>query len=707
MREFFIDTETFNRQNLKLVGKDRYMNDPSLECLLVTFARDDKPVQCWDVTDGSGMPAELEDHMFDERITKIAHNAPFDKPVLANSLFLETEWPHWHCTMSQAYAHGLPASLEAVGAVVGLPPDMRKLSQGKELIDLFCMPQRSGERFTRETNPAEWQKFIDYGVQDTATLREIYRRLPKHNYRREHHALWVADMEINDRGFLIDQDLCGAAIKMRSLMEDAVSREIEALTEGRVTKGTQRDRILHEIVGEHGELMLDMTRDTMDRLLERPNLDPQVRRLLELRITASLTSLAKYARALERVGPDGRMRDTLQYSGAGRTGRWAGRGVQPHNMPRPKRDSDEIVNKIVPAIIDGSLPQQYVDVNGACQDALRSMIVAAPGCEFVVSDWSNIEGRVCAWSAGEDWKLEAFRANDAGRGEDLYKILFSELMGVLPEDVSKSDRQQGKVFELAFQYGGGVGACVTAAATYGVDLAVVAQTASSNAPPEMYTKAEKTWERNFLRGRDFTLEPDVYIGCDVAKQLYRRKNPAIMQLWWDVERACKDALRNPGSVHHVGRCKIWRSKAYLIVELPSKRRLLYAQPKLHVTVEFDEMDENDATLEERIDNAERRAAISYMHAFSSQWKRTRTYGGKLVENITQAIANDVLRAALLNCRADDWPVILHVHDEIVAEVVKGTRTLAELNALMERDLWWSQGLPLKAAGYVSQRYKKD
>lgn len=694
--EFFVDTETFGDVNLKKYGLDRYLNG-AVECLIVTYARDDKAVGCWDVTSGAPMPAEFEDNMLDERVIKIAHNAPFDRKVLRKTMGFDAPWEQWHCTMSQAYAHGLPGSLDSLGVVLGIPVDMRKLKRGEDLIQLFCVKKKGRTRSTAKSHPDDWREFLEYATQDTAALREIYRRLPSHNYRGEHHELWVADMEINERGFFIDQDLCRAAVKLRDAAKAEVDDEIERLTDGRITKGTQRERIHHEIVGEHGVMMLDLTADTMERMLQQPDLDPMARQLIELRMKSSLTSLTKYERALERVGPDGRMKDTLQYSGAGRTGRWAGRGVQPHNMPRPKRPADEIENRIVPLILDGTLPQEYHDVNGACQDALRSMIVAEPGNELIVSDWSNIEGRCVAWEAGESWKLSAFERQDRGEGEDLYRLLFSQLMAKPLEAVTKDDRQQGKAFELAFGYGGGVGACVTAAGTYGIDLPTLARTALENAPDSVVNKAEKTWEQAFIRGEDFMLEPEVYMGCDAAKQLYRKANSKIAQLWWDVERAVKWAIDRPGSVQHVGRCKIWAVPKYLIIELPSGRRLLYAQPKLRVTVEYDEDSEEMS----------KRVSISYMHASAKQWKRTYSYGGKLVENITQAIANDVLRKAILRARREGWPVILHVHDEIVTEVPIGLFELDDLNKLMERPISWAKGLPLKAAGYTAKRYRKE
>ena len=694
MRPFFLDSETRSVTKIDL-GLDRYMR--TVEPLIWTFGSDQGAVRAWDVTVGTAMPNELEDAVLDERVTLVAHNGPFDRNVLRCGHGIDVPLERWWCTMSQAYAHGLPGSLDALGPVLGLPHDMRKLIEGKRLIDLFCVPRKGKPWNTKETHPVEWAGFIDYAVGDTVTLREVFKRLPKHNYDEAGRALWVLDQEINERGFFIDQPLCRAALALRDDMKAHLNAEVEELTNGQIQKGTQRAAIHSYVVGECGLLLLDLTKDTIKKELERTDLDPDTRRLLELRRDSSLTSLAKYQRALERVGPDGRMRHTLQYAGAGRTGRWAGRGVQPHNMPRPKREPEEIEGKIIPAILDGTLPQQVDDVNQACQDALRGMIIAEPGNEFLVGDWSNIEGRCVAWEAGEHWKLGAFKANDAGEGEDLYRLLYAKLFSIPVGDVDGKARQKGKAFELAFGYGGGVGACVTAAATYGVDLLELSRVAIEGATDELYNKAERLWKRAFIRGEDHRLEPDVYIGCDIAKQMYRKANKHIAQLWWDVGRAMRWAVERPGSVHYAARCKIWRNAMWLIVELPSGRRLFYADPKIKTVVEYDDETEEIT----------KRENVSYMAAKAKQWRRERSYGGKFVENITQAIANDVLRAAMLAAKEDGYPLVLHVHDELVAETPQGLFELDSLLRLMERPLHWSAGLPLKAAGYVATRYRKD
>ncbi len=692
---FFNDSETYGSVRIEL-GLDRYLTGAS--SLIWTFASDNNPVATWDVTSGARMPNEFEDNMRDERVTKVAHNAQFDRNIAKHTLDLDTPINQWFCTMACAYAHSLPGSLDALGPVVGIPNDYQKMAEGKRLIQLFCQTPKGKTRNTAQTHPNDWLKFLAYAAQDTAALRELYNLLPKHNYRKEHYDAWVLDQEINERGFHIDQELCKKALALRDKMTAHISAEITALTDGAITKGTQRLRVLRHMVGEYGFLMLNMTADTIEKeLTENHSLTPDARRLLELRRDSALTSLTKYERALERVGLDGRMRHTLQYCGAGRTGRWAGRGVQPHNMPRPKMKHERITNEIIPAILDGTLPQKVDDINAACKDALRGMIVAKPGHELIVGDWSNIEGVCNAWEAKAEWKLDMFRENFFGSGPDAYVSLYSKSFGVPIEGVDDKQRQMGKGMELSLGYGGGVGAFVQTSASYGLDLDELGRVVPSLVPDTVYQKAYKAWRNAFLRGEDQRLEPAVYIACDCLKQVYRKQNPEIVQMWWNVERAVKWAIERPGSVHEVARCKIWRTPKWLVIELPSTRRLLYASPELKVYAEYDEDK----------DEVKKRSVIRYMAATAKQWRRERTYGGKLVENITQAIANDVLRASMLRAKAEGYPQILHVHDEQVVEALIGMFTLDDLLQLMQEPLWWAEDLPLKAAGYVAQRYRKD
>jgi len=697
-QEICLDTETYSTVGVR-AGNDRYMGAPNFACLLASYkASLNTPPVVWRVDEGEPIPEFLAAAVEDPGTKYVAHNAPFDRNALYYGLGIDTDIRQWQCTMAQAYAHGLPGSLETLGAVLGLPPEQQKNTEGARLIQLFCVPDRKGNRkATWRTHPGDWQQFVDYALQDAVTLFEIRKRLPTHNYVNEHLELFYIDAEINQLGFQLDMPLVEAAMKVINKNKARIDKQVEKLTDGRIKKATQREAIQTEIVGEYGLLMLDLQADTIKAILKTPVLSPNLRQLLELRLEGAMTSLAKYRRATEMIGPDGRMRYTLQYCGAQRTGRWAGRGFQPHNMVRPTLKWEFIEKEIVPAVLKGDVTPVHKNVNEACANMLRSTIIAKPGHELIAADWANIEGRILAWLAGEKWKLEGYRMYDAGLGPDSYVALYARSFGIAPENVTDAQRQMGKGEDLSMGYGGGVGAFVNVAHTYGLDLDELGRVVPDLVEPGVLNRAESRWERAFVRGEDSGLEPEVFIACDSLKQIWRRQHPATTQLWWDVERAVKMALRNPGSLYQVARCKIWYAGAWLIIELPSGRRLLYAKPQIKIVFEEDE-----ETGEEKA-----RDYISYMAANAKQWRRERSYGGKFVENIDQAIGNDFLRASLVELKRLGWHTVLHVHDDIANEEPKGERTLDELIEVMNRELPWSKGMPLAAAGYVSPRYRKD
>lgn len=695
--EVCLDTETFSPVNVT-AGIDRYMSAPTFATLLVTYTIGEQGVECWRVDEGEEMPASLDEAHRDSKTIFVAHNAPFDRGALFFGLGMMTDLAQWRCTMAQAYAHALPGALGALGAVLGLPASEQKNKDGQRLIQMFCVPDKNGNRkCTYKTDPIDWEKFVDYAIQDALTLRKIRKMLPTHNYVGEHLELYYVDQEINERGFKVDFQLIDAAMGVCDKNRNALDAQVEKLTDGIITAATQRERILHHLVGEEGFIMLDLQADTIKKCLREDTMSPDARRLLELRLEGAMTSIAKYRRAKETAGVDGRVRNTLQFAGAPRTGRWAGRGFQPHNMPRPTLKSEFILSEIIPSVLKGDVSKVHKNVNEACANMLRSVIVAADGFELIVSDWANIEGRILAWLAGEQWKLEGYAKYDRGEGPDSYIALYARSFGINISDVTDAQRQMGKGMDLSMGFGGGVGAFRNVATTYGLDLDELGRTVPNLVHPDILKKANSRWEHQYIRGEDLGLEPDVFIACDALKQVWRRQHAAITELWWTLERAIKSVIRNPGTSWNVGRCQVWCTSAWLIIELPSGRRLLYAKPQVKIIYEHDE----------ETDEPVARDSISYMNANAKQWRRERSYGGKFAENITQAVACDVLRASLLACKREKWSTVLHVHDEIVNEEPYGTRSLADLSELMTRELPWSEGLPLAAAGYVSGRYKKD
>lgn len=372
---------------------------------------------------------------------------------------------------------------------------------------------------------------------------------------------------------------------------------------------------------------------------------------------------------------------------------------------------------VIPAIRNGSalnLGEVVGGPNEACALALRHCIIAAKLNELVVGDWSNIEGRILAWIAAESWKLDAFRAKDAGTGADLYKLLYARFFGKLIDTINDTERQAGKVVDLSMGFHGGVGAFVTMAAGYGIDLSVLPPLVLPNADERMTAKAYKAWRRALLNDEDYELSKDVYMACDVLKQLYRASSPNIDGVAYDIDRSIRCAIETPGTIYEVARCRIWCASSCLVIELPSKRRLLYWQPKLHNEKRIDPENGKESTSQ----------IVSYMRARGKTWLRIKAWMGLFVENIVQAIANDILREACL--RVDRYSratpvlrtfleslhpdersvIVLHVHDEIVCEVPRGTFPIEVFNELLEERPKWAADLPLAAECWNGPTYGK-
>jgi DNA polymerase len=612
-------------------------------------------------------------------------------------------------------SHGYPGSLGALGSVLELPENQQKLVDGRRLINMFCIPHDdAGTFFDYATHPADWQKFCEYGMQDTATLREIYRRLPVHNFRGENLETWFIDQLINERGFGFDAELATAA---RALLEKAKGKheiEMRAATQDEVWAATQREK-LKRYLESQGLALPNMRASTISEWLEHDDLSPELRFLLEARLEASKSSGAKYRRGLEMVGDGSRIRYGIRFAGAGRTGRFSHRGFQPGNMKRATVKFPQIEAEIA-ALKAGTLDITR-GANTIAADLLRSSIVAAPGNELVVADYSNIEGRVLAWLAQETWKSDAYFAADRGEAADGYKMLYSRFFGIAVDQVDDTMRQIGKVVDLSMGYMGGVGAFVTMSANYKLDLDTLPALVFPTATPEQIKKAKKAWKRAFLTGEDHELECATYMACDVLKQVYRAANKAIYETGRAVGKACIDALKEPGSSYNIAKCQIWSTGSFLIIQLPSGRRLLYAKPRI----------EQEQQIDPETQEIKQYEYITYLTARGKGWIRERAWAGLFIENIVQAIAADVLRGAIRLVHTDTLSVpqirgylefvegvgtaiSLHVHDEIVLDVPVGSYPVTCLITTMTRGLLavtpWSRGLPLSAAGWSGKVYRK-
>ena len=490
-KTLWFDLETFSETPIKH-GTYRYAQDA--EVMVFAYAFDDGETQVWDLTDGSEMPEDLADAIADPSVICVAHNSMFDRTVLRLSMGIDIPTSRIHDTMIIALSHSLPGALGTLCAVLGVSLEESKSGTGKDLIRLFCKPQPAKtkiRRYTSETHPKEWQEFLDYAKHDITAMRAIYRKMPRWNFRQSDMELWQLDQRINDRGFAVDTDLANAALGAIAYAQAELSSATHHATGGDIGSTSQRDKLLGYILRAHGVDLPDLQKSTLERRIEDPYLPQEVKQLLHMRLDASKASTAKYKTLLNAVSPDSRLRGTIQFRGAARTGRDAGRVFQPQNLPRPTMKQDQIEDSI--DLLKRKEFNQFITPSTmeVCSNVIRSVIVAPKGKKLCVSDLSNIEGRFAAWVAGETWKIKAFRDFDNGIGEDLYKVAYGRAFNIDPKLVDKDQRQVGKVMELMLQYEGGVGAFLTGAATYRIDLDDLAEKAGDIIPQWAWDEANR------------------------------------------------------------------------------------------------------------------------------------------------------------------------------------------------------------------------
>lgn len=702
--KLWIDRETFSELDLKEVGTYRYAEEA--EDLLVAYAIDDEAPQVWDCT-AEPMPDDLW-HAMVMADEVIAHNAQFDKAIHRGpkqAHLPPIELTRWRCTMAWALSHALPGGLGDLCRVLKVPNDMAKDKDGKKLIALFCKPQpanRKLRRATRETHPAEWERFKQYAATDIVAMRECARRMPTWNWDTSAIAEWHCDQRINERGFEVDRDLTRAGARAAVTEKDRIAVRFRELTRGVVDRPSQREQFQAYVKAEFGVILPDTTKDTFAQMLKDPSLDGRLAELMELSMAANKTSTAKYAALDPAVCADGRFRGGLQFAGASRTRRWAGRGFQPQNLPSRGLPKPKRVEQYIECLKVGTHDLFFDELMLFGAAALRGCVIAKPEHKLVVADLSNIEGRVLAWLAGESWKLKAFREYDAGTGPDLYNITAVSIIGGDPWDVPKVDRNVfGKVPDLASGYQGGVAGYQTFAHAYGVRMADYWDTIQKQIAEVFVAKAREnldSWGRPQLDSLEISeLE---WIASETCKLAWRARHPATVKFWYALQEAAVNAIRNWGQVYSVGqfikvRCATHMGQRWMVVRLPSGRLLTYFEPHL-------------------MDTGGRKPTLAYWGESAEegkttrQWIRVFTHGGKMTGNCCQTTARDILTPALQVAEDRGYLPVLSVHDEALTEVPDTPEfDAAGLVSILSTNPAWAPGLPLSAAGFETRRYYKD
>lgn len=698
----YADTETCSECDLKKHGTHRYAEHPTTRIQLFSYAIGDSPVKLWSLEDGEPMPDDLKQTIDDPRYIFWFHNAWFDRNVIEHCLGIYLPIHRYRCAMALALSHALPAGLEKLGEVLGLPQNMQKIKDGKRLVQKFCKPRKQKDGSlkwaTPQTDPDDWKRYKEYCSVDTAAMKECIRRIPKWNYTGVELEYWFMDQTVNSRGMNIDIEFVLKAMDVIALNQKRLSSRTNELTNGEVQAASQRDAMLKYLLEQFDIELPDMRKATLQRLLDEGQLPPEVVELIELRLDTCTTSTAKYKKIVDVTSADGRVRGTIQFAGASRTLRDAGRSIQPQNAPRPTlshytiTESISVVRDLEPAHSGEVLDLLGINPMELCSSAIRYTITAAEGHKFVVADLSNIEGRVVAYLANEEWKLDAFRKYDDGKGPDIYIASYANSFKVPIEKVTKADRQVGKVLELALSYSGGPGAFISFATIYGINLEELALKVIPTLDPAMLNKARELYDWIYQQPVKegakpcFGLGRDTFAAIDCIKRLWREAHPNVTKLWEDTENAMRNAVAVEKQKFYFGNgIYAVRNKSWVLIVLPSKHVLCYPQMEIH----------NGKLRFKGIDQ------------FTKKWDWIYTFGGKGVENMTQAFARDIFKHGQLLAENNGYKIVMPVHDELVAEVPDtDDYTVEGLEHYMATVPEWAKGLPLSAEGFSDYRYHK-
>lgn len=654
MRTLHIDLETYSSVNIQKAGLYKYVQSPDFQILLFAYAFDDGPVELIDCACGERIPENVILALGDPGVKKMAHNAAFE--IYCLNRFFMSPVCQWHCTMVHALYCGFPAFLEAVGRAMEIPEDKRKMGVGKQLIRYFCTPcaptMRNGGR-TRNLprhDRGKWQLFCDYCRRDVETEMEVYRRLKNYPIPEQERQNWILDQYINMTGVKTDAELIKGALELYGRVSAELSEKARGLT------GLENPNSIQQLktwVEEHAGLELEsLNKATVADILADKDGNALVKEVLRIRKELGKTSVKKYEAMRTCVCGDGRIRGLLQFYGANRTGRFAGRLVQVQNLPRNYIENLDLARELVKKRQLDAVKAIYGDVPDLLSQLIRTAFIPEENCRFIVADFSAIEARVLAWLAGEEWRLDVFRTHGK-----IYEASASAMFGVPMERIKKGNpeyalRGKGKVAELALGYQGGSRALISMGAL------------------SMGLSEEEL--------------PDI-----VAR--WRKSNRRIQDFWYAVENHAVDTVRT-GAAHVMPRgIGFHRNREYLFIRLPSGRDLFYCRPEL-------------------VDNSFGKYAVGFygINQTSKKWELTETYGGKLTENIVQAVARDLLCSAMVNLYGAGYRICFHIHDEVILEVPQESgKSLEEAVRLMCTLPEWAEGLPLDAAGFEGYYYRKD
>lgn len=655
MADLSIDIETRSSVEIRKAGLYRYAQSPDFEVLLFAYQMDDAPVEIVDLAQGEKIPEWIVEALQSAGVIKHAYNAAFEWYCL-NTAGYRTPLNQWRCTMAHGLYCGYPGGLDAIGKAIGLPQDRQKLATGKALIRYFCVPCRPTKSNGNRTwnlpkhAPEKWQLFKEYCKQDVTAENSILRRLDQYPVPAEEERLWQMDVKMNAFGVRVDEELTDGALYIDEVSRQTLMEEAMGITGIDNPNSTVQ---LMEWLEKNGAETDNLRKATVsDLLAEQPA--ENVKRMLEIRQQLGKTSVKKYEAIRNAKGADGRVRGLTQYYGANRTGRWAGRLVQMQNLPRNYLGTLDEARKIVKKKNYEGLRLIYGNVPDTLSQLIRTAFIPSDGNKFVVADFSAIEARVIAWLAGEQWVNEVF----ATHGK-IYEATASQMFHVPVEKIKKGNpeyslRQKGKVATLALGYQGGTSALIAMGAL------------------NMGLTEEEL--------------PDIVLR-------WRNANRRIVDLWYSIEQAALKVMQTaePQAINGLifalegdmlyGQC-------FLTVRLPSGRKLFYPKPFLQEN-QFGKM-----------------ALHYYSTGSNKKWGVESTYGGKMTENIVQAIARDCLAETLKRIEDKGLHVVFHVHDEVIIDAPEET-TVEEICGLMADPIPWAPGLILKGAGFEGQYYMKD